>query len=123
RGGAILCGLLKVLPVFVLVLPGLIARTLYPEIKGDDAYPALVVRLLPSGMMGIMVAALLAALMSSLSATFNSASTLVTVDVYQKIHPTASQPQLVTVGRAFTVIMVLLGVLWVPFIQYLSAEV
>jgi solute:Na+ symporter, SSS family len=123
RGGAIFCGLLKVLPVFVLVLPGLIARALYPDIKGDDAYPALVVRLLPSGMMGVMVAALLAALMSSLSATFNSASTLVTFDVYKKLNPAASERQLVTVGRAFTVVMVLLGILWVPFIQYLSAEV
>ena len=123
RGGSLLCGLLKVLPVFVLVLPGLIARTLYPEIKGDEAYPTLVVRLLPPGMIGVMVAALLAALMSSLSATFNSASTLVTLDVYRKLNPQASEARLVTVGRLFTVVMVLLGILWVPFIQYLSTEV
>ena len=123
RGGAILCGLLKVLPVFVLVLPGLIARALYPDIKGDDAYPTLVVRLLPPGMIGLMVAALLAALMSSLSATFNSASTLITFDVYKKLNPQASEARLVTVGRLFTVVMVVLGILWVPFIQYLSTEV
>jgi SSS family solute:Na+ symporter len=123
RGGALLCGLLKILPVFVLVLPGLIARTLYPDIKGDDAYPTLVVRLLPSGMVGVMVAALLAALMSSLSATFNSASTLITFDVYKKLNPAASEARLVAVGRMFTVVMVGLGILWVPFIQYLSAEV
>ena len=49
RGGALFCGFLKILPVFVLVLPGLIARALYPDIRGDDAYPTLVVRLLPSG--------------------------------------------------------------------------
>jgi solute:Na+ symporter, SSS family len=123
RGGAILCGLLKILPVFVLVLPGLIARALYPEIKGDDAYPTLVVRLLPTGVIGVMVAALLAALMSSLSATFNSASTLVTLDVYKKLKPGATERQLVTVGRLFTVVMVALGIAWVPFIQYLSTEV
>jgi SSS family solute:Na+ symporter len=123
RGGALLCGLLKVLPVFVLVLPGLIARTLYPEIRGDEAYPTLVVRLLPSGLIGLMVAALLAALMSSLAATFNSASTLVTFDVYKKVRPAASERQLVRVGRTVTVVMVGLGMLWVPFISYLSSEV
>src|SRR5687768_547030 len=123
RAGALLCGALKILPVFVLVLPGLIARALYPDIKGDDAYPTLVVRLLPPGVIGLMVAALLAALMSSLSATFNSASTLVTFDVYQKLNPGASEARLVAVGRIFTVVMVGLGILWVPFISYLSTEV
>jgi solute:Na+ symporter, SSS family len=123
RGGALFCGLLKILPVFVLVLPGLIARALYPDIRGDEAYPTLVVRLLPSGMIGLMVAALMAALMSSLAATFNSASTLVTFDVYRKLNPGASEATLVRVGRLVTLVMVLLGVLWVPFIRYLSAEV
>src|SRR5918993_49233 len=123
RGGALLCGLLKILPVFVLVLPGLIARALYPEIKGDDAYPTLVVRLLPPGVIGIMVAALLAALMSSLAATLNSASPLITFDIYKKINPGASETRLVTVGRLFTVVMVALGIVWVPFIRYLSTEV
>ncbi len=123
RGGALFCGLLKILPVFVLVLPGLIARALYPDIQGDDAYPTLVVRLLPAGMIGLMVASLMAALMSSLAATFNSASTLVTFDVYKKLYPSATEATLVRVGRLFTVVMVGLGILWVPFIRYLSAEV
>ncbi len=123
RGGALFCGLLKILPVFVLVLPGLIARALYPDIRGDKAYPTLVVRLLPSGMIGLMVAALMAALMSSLAATFNSASTLVTFDVYKKLNPAATEASLVRVGRLVTVVMVVLGMLWVPFIRYLSAEV
>jgi SSS family solute:Na+ symporter len=123
RGGALFCGLLKILPVFVLVLPGLIARALYPDIRGDEAYPTLVVRLLPSGMMGLMVAALMAALMSSLAATFNSASTLVTFDVYKKLYPAATEASLLRVGRLVTVVMVGLGILWVPFIRYLSAEV
>jgi SSS family solute:Na+ symporter len=123
RGGALLCGLLKILPVFVLVLPGLIARALYPDIRGDEAYPTLVVRLLPPGLIGLMVAALMAALMSSLAATFNSASTLITFDVYRKLNPGASETRLVRVGRLATVLMVLLGILWVPFIRYLSSEV
>jgi SSS family solute:Na+ symporter len=123
RGGALLCGLLKILPVFVLVLPGLIARALYPDIRGDEAYPTLVVRLLPPGMIGLMVASLMAALMSSLAATFNSASTLITFDVYRTLNPAASEKQLVTVGRIVTLVMVGLGMLWVPFIRYLSSEV
>ena len=123
RGGALFCGLLKILPVFILVLPGLIARALYPDIRGDEAYPTLVVRLLPTGMIGLMVAALMAALMSSLAATFNSASTLVTFDVYKKLYPAATEASLVRVGRMVTVVMVGLGILWVPFIRYLSAEV
>jgi solute:Na+ symporter, SSS family len=123
RGGALLCGALKILPVFILVLPGLAARALYPDISGDEAYPTLVVRLLPPGMIGFMVAALMAALMSSLAATFNSASTLVTFDVYQTLRPAATEKQLVQVGRIVTVAMVGLSMLWVPFIKYLSSEV
>jgi solute:Na+ symporter, SSS family len=123
RGGTILAGLLKISPVFVLVLPGIVARALYPDIRGDEAYPTLVVRLLPSGLTGLMVAALMAALMSSLSATFNSASTLFTFDFYKKLHPGASDRRLVAVGRMATVIMVGLGILWVPFIRLLSSEV
>ncbi len=123
RGGALLCGALKILPVFVLVLPGLIARALYPDITGDAAYPTLVVKLLPTGLTGFMVAALMAALMSSLAATFNSASTLVTFDIYKVLRPAASEQQLVFVGRIVTVVMVALSMLWVPFIKYLSAEV
>ena len=123
RGGALLCGFLKILPVFVLVLPGLIARALYPDINGDAAYPTLVIRLLPTGLVGFMVAALMAALMSSLAATFNSASTLVTFDVYKKLKPGATEKQLVGVGRIVTVVMVALSMAWVPFIKYLSSEV
>jgi SSS family solute:Na+ symporter len=123
RGGALLCGFLKLTPVFVLVLPGLIARALYPDIAGDEAYPTMVARLLPPGLAGFMVAALMAALMSSLAATFNSASTLVTLDVYKVLNPAATGAQLVRVGRYVTVVMVGLSMLWVPFIRYLSSEV
>ena len=123
RGGALLCGALKILPVFVLVLPGLIARALYPDISGDEAYPTLMIRLLPPGLTGFMVAALMAALMSSLAATFNSASTLVTFDVYKVLRPAATEAHLVRAGRLVTVVMVALSMLWVPFIKYLSSEV
>ncbi len=122
RSGTIFAGFLKILPVFILVLPGIIARALYPDISGDEAYPALVTRLLPAGLRGVVVASLLAALMSSLASCFNSSSTLFTMDVYKKLRPQADDRRLVMVGRISTGVLVVLGVLWVPFIRHLSSQ-
>ena len=122
RSGTVFAGFLKILPVFILVLPGIIARALYPDISGDQAYPALVTRLLPVGLKGIVVASLLAALMSSLASCFNSSSTLFTIDIYKKIKPEASERRLVYVGRLATGVLVILGILWVPFIKYISSQ-
>ncbi len=124
RGGAIFAAALKILPVFILVLPGLIARALWPEeATGDTAFPLLVDRLLPPGVSGLMIAALLAALMSSLSSVLNSCSTLVTMDIYKKLRPEASEKRLVFVGRLITGVVVLVSILWIPMIRYLSGEV
>jgi solute:Na+ symporter, SSS family len=122
RQGTIFAGFLKILPVFILVLPGLIARALFPDIAGDDAYPTLVIRLLPTGLTGLMVAALLAALMSSLSSTFNSSATLITFDFYKRLRPDAAERTLVRVGRISTGVLVVLGILWVPFMRYISDQ-
>jgi SSS family solute:Na+ symporter len=131
KAGTIFAGFLKVLPVFILVLPGLIAIALYPDMfhtvagkvtNGDIAYPMLVVNLLPEGLVGLMIAALLAALMGAMSSVFNSSSTMVTLDFYKKFRPNATEVQLVAFGRAATGIMVVLGLLWVPFIHLLSAQ-
>jgi SSS family solute:Na+ symporter len=132
KAGTIFAGFLKILPVFVLVLPGLIAYALYPQLftsnasgtvtNGDIAYPTLIVNLLPSGLVGLMVAALLAALMGGMASVFNSASTLVTLDFYKRLRPTASESQLVFVGRVATGVLVVLGLLWVPFIKLLSSQ-
>lgn len=123
RGGTIFAGLLKILPVFIMVLPGLIAKALYPgEVTGDNAYPLLVVKLMPSGLVGLMVAALLAALMSSLSSVFNSCSTLITLDFYKKYNPDASEKRLVYVGRISTLVIVAISIAWIPFIHYISSE-
>jgi len=111
--------------VFMLVLPGIIAYALFPEQvkeKPDYAYPTLVLNLLPTGLVGLVMAALLAAVMGAMSSVFNSASTLVTLDFYKKIRPEASERQLVNFGRIATGGMVLLGLLWVPFIHLLSAQ-
>ena len=125
KGGTVLAGFLKILPVFMLVIPGLVARALYPaEMAADSnaAFPLLVVRLMPTGLVGLMVAAMLAALMSSLSAVFNSSSTIFTMDFYRHVRPKAGERELVNVGRAATVIMVGLGLLWIPFMSYISNQ-
>src|SRR5215468_10747516 len=124
KAGTIFAGFLKILPVFMLVLPGIIAYALYPEqvAKPDFAYPTLVLNLLPVGLVGLVMAALLAAVMGAMSSVFNSASTLVTLDFYKKLRPNASEAQLVNFGRIATGAMVLLGLLWVPFIHLLSAQ-
>ncbi len=125
KGGTVLAGFLKILPVFMLVVPGLIARALYPEEMAADsnaAFPLLVVRLMPSGLVGLMVAAMLAALMSSLSAVFNSSSTIFTMDFYRHVRPKAGERELVNVGRAATVLMVALGLLWDPFMSHVSSQ-
>jgi SSS family solute:Na+ symporter len=132
KAGTIFAGFLKILPVFMLVLPGLIAFALYRDLfklgpngqvlNGDIAYPTLIINLLPTGLVGLMIAALLAALMGAMSSVFNSASTLVTLDFYKKLRPEASEVQLVSFGRAATGIMVVLGLLWVPFIHLISSQ-
>jgi len=125
KAGTIFAGFLKILPVFMLVLPGIIAYALYaPQLanKPDAAYPTLVLNLLPTGLVGLVMAALLAAVMGAMSSVFNSASTLVTLDFYKKIRPEASENQLVNFGRVATGAMVLLGLLWVPFIHLISSQ-
>jgi SSS family solute:Na+ symporter len=125
KAGTIFAGFLKILPVFMLVLPGIIAYALFRNQvseKPDFAYPTLVLNLLPTGLVGLVMAALLAAVMGAMSSVFNSASTLVTLDFYKKIRPEASERQLVNFGRVATGGMVLLGLLWVPFIHLLSAQ-
>jgi SSS family solute:Na+ symporter len=107
--------------VFILILPGVIAYYLSNgSISGDQAYAWMVTNLLPSGLKGLVVAGLLAALMSSLSAMFNSTSTLLTIDIYKKMKPAADEKATVNFGRIATGVMVLLGLLWIPFIGLLS---
>jgi SSS family solute:Na+ symporter len=125
RRGTIFAGYLKILPVFIFVLPGIIAAALYSDIRGDAAnaaYPVLVQRLLPAGLKGLVLAGMLAALMSSLASAFNSCSTLLTWDVYRKWRPQATEARLVAVGRVTAVILVVFGLLWIPFMKYVSSQ-
>ncbi len=128
RRGSIFAGFLKQTPLFLFVLPGIIAYALaqsgHLELeRADQALPALTAQLLPTGLRGLAVAGLLAALMSSLSSVFNSSATLVTMDLYKHWHPRASERNLVLTGQISTVILVLLGLAWIPFMQLISAQI
>lgn len=135
RRGSIFAGILKLLPVFIFIIPGMIALALaqtgqYESLnqmvdaegnvvpgEAQGAFPLLVMSILPMGVRGIVVAGLLAALMSSLAGVFNASSTLFTMDLYQKWRPESTQKHLVWIGRVATAVMVLIGLAWIPVIQ------
>ncbi|MDX1672042.1 MAG: sodium:solute symporter [Balneolaceae bacterium] len=127
RKGSIFAGYLKMLPLFLFVLPGIVAYAMVQQgmleiSEPNETLPILVKAVLPPGLRGLVVAGLFAALMSSLSSVFNSSSTLITLDFYKKFKPNASERQLVVVGQISTVILVVLGVLWIPFMGYFSNQ-
>ncbi|XP_067314489.1 sodium/myo-inositol cotransporter 2 [Pseudorasbora parva] len=135
KGGSLLAAYLKVLPFFMMVIPGMISRILYPDEVGcgdpdvckqvcgnpvgcsDIAYAKLVMELLPAGLRGLMMAVMLAALMSSLTSIFNSSSTIFTMDLWRNIRRTASEWELMIVGRVFVLVLVVVSVLWIPLVQ------
>lgn len=124
RKGTLFAALLKVLPIFILVLPGLIAAVLYPEVGGDEVYSALVAGdLLPVGIKGIVVAGLLAAIMSSLAGAFNSTAVLFTNDFYKPRNPLANDRKLVLVGRLSTTLIVVAAILIVPMVKLISSQI
>ena len=138
RRGAIWGGFLKLAPVFLFLVPGMLGFALHHNhvvvngaqfaiplkesgaLNGDAVFPTLVQSLLPVGFRGLVVAGMIAALMSSLASLFNSVSTLFTVDVYQKLNPETSQRKLVTIGRVTTVSMTALGLLWLPIMKSIA---
>tara|TARA_B100001989_G_scaffold240948_1_gene206438 strand:+ start:34 stop:1659 length:1626 start_codon:yes stop_codon:yes gene_type:complete len=125
RKGTIFAGYLKLLPIFMFFIPGLIAYAMTKTGQlsygsSDQVFPTLVRELLPSGIRGLVAGGLLAALMSSLSSVFNSCSTLFTMDIYKKVYPESNEKKLVFVGRIATGIVVISGILWIPFIKVVS---
>jgi SSS family solute:Na+ symporter len=128
RRGTIFGGFLKLLPLFIFVIPGVVAYSLAKQgalqlDTPDQALPALIGTLLPVGLKGLVVAGMLAALMSSLSSVFNSCSTLITWDIYKKLHPAAGERTLVWVGQLSTVALVGLGLLWIPMMKLISGQI
>ena len=125
RRGTIFGALMKLLPVFLFLIPGVIALTL--KMRGelhwdspDEAFPVLMSNLLPAGLRGLVAAGLLAALMSSLASVFNSVSTLFTVDIYKKLRPETPEKKLVQTGQIATLVVVLIGILWIPIMSNIS---
>uniref|UniRef100_A0A8B9R4A8 Solute carrier family 5 member 9 n=1 Tax=Astyanax mexicanus TaxID=7994 RepID=A0A8B9R4A8_ASTMX len=115
KGGSVLGGYLKILPMFFIVMPGMISRALYPGMSINVKLYSLL--LMPVGMRGLMIAVMMAALMSSLTSIFNSSSTLFTMDIWQRIRRQASERELMVVGRVFILLLVVLSILWIPIIQ------
>lgn len=135
KGGSILTGYFKLLPLVLLIFPGMISRVLYPdEVACTDptvceavcdnpvgcsniAYPKLVLELLPYGLRGLLMVVMFSAVMSSLTSIFNSSSTIFTMDIWRRIRKDATQRELLVVGRVFVVFMCGVSVLWVPIIK------
>jgi SSS family solute:Na+ symporter len=127
RRGTIFGGFLKLLPLFIFVIPGVVAAALVSSgqlelARADHALPEMIRVLLPVGVRGLVMAGFIAALMSSLAAVFNSCSTLITWDVYRKLRPDASERRLVAVGKVSTVVLVGLGLAWIPFMKHISGQ-
>jgi len=137
RRGAIFGAYLKLLPILIFLVPGIIAYALTiqnPEIysvidpvtgveRADRAFPMLVTTLLPVGLKGLVAGGLMAALMSSLASVFNSCSTIFTIDIYKQISPEKSEQFLVNVGKMATVVIVVLGIAWIPIMEKIGGGV
>ena len=130
RRGAIFGAYLKLLPIFIFLIPGIIAFALSiqnPEIfaieKADRAFPMLVKTLLPVGLKGLVAGGLMAALMSSLASVFNSCSTIFTIDIYKKLRPKESEKKLLNIGKIATTIIVILGIIWIPIMEKIGGGV
>lgn len=129
RRGTIFGAYLKLLPVFLFLIPGMIAFALHQQsgsflpllangnLNTDAAFPTLVAKLLPAGVKGLIVCGILAALMSSLASLFNSSAALFTIDFYQRYRPNTDPKKLVRIGQAATVVIVALGILWIPIMR------
>jgi len=132
RRGSIFGAFLKVLPVFIFLVPGMIGYALHTKgvltiptdanghLNGDMVFPTMVTTLMPTGLRGILVAGLLSALMSSLASLFNSCATLFTVDIYNKLRPGRPESEIVRVGRFATGVVVVLGIIWIPVMKLIS---
>jgi SSS family solute:Na+ symporter len=131
RQGTIFAAYLKLAPVFIFLIPGMIAVALfkqkYPGFESiganpQGAFPVLVANLLPIGLRGLVLAGMLSALMSALASLFNSTATLFTVDFYKRLRPLSSEQHLVRVGRLATAGVVVIGMVWIPIMQSLSKQ-
>lgn len=124
RKGTLFAGFLKIFPIFLFILPGMIAVILYPGIKGNEAYTYLLTgNLLPVGIKGIVIAGLFAALMSSLSSAFNSSATLIANDVYKPRKENLKDDEFVLVGRLATTLIVIVTISLIPLLKMIKTDI
>ncbi len=128
RRGAIFGAYLKLTPIFIFLIPGIIAYVMKQKgmidyDRSDEVFPVLVQTLLPTGVRGLVAGGLMAALMSSLASVFNSSSTLFTVDIFKKMYPNSDEARLVTIGKIATGVVVILGMLWIPIMEKIGGGV
>ncbi|MEJ5305012.1 MAG: sodium/solute symporter [Ignavibacteria bacterium] len=124
RKGSLLAASLKILPIFILVFPGIFASILFPESRGDSAYSAMIYSdIVPHGLKGFVIAGLLAAIMSSLAGVFNTISVLFTNDFYKLRHPDANERKLILVGRLSTTAAVVGAILIVPLVKVITSQI
>nr|XP_022320872.1 sodium/glucose cotransporter 5-like [Crassostrea virginica] len=135
RAASLMAGYLKFLPLFLIIMPGMISRVLFPDTVGcadpetckrvcdnpsgcsNIAYPSLILGLAPTGMRGLMMAVMLAALMSSLTSVFNSAATVFTMDIWRRVRTQANEREQLVVGKIFVIVLVGISILWIPLIK------
>ncbi|KAL8605120.1 hypothetical protein ACOMHN_018921 [Nucella lapillus] len=138
KAGSLFAGYLKFLPMWLIVFPGMVSRVLFPDVIGcgdpdecekfcgsrsgctNIAYPTLVLELMPAGLRGLMLAVMMSALISSLTSIFNSSSTIFTMDIWRRIHKNASEVELMIVGRLCVIVLVGVGIAWIPIVQNIS---
>jgi len=124
KKGTAFAAVLKFFPIFLFIIPGLIAVILYPEVKGDEAYGYLLNgNFLPNGIKGIVIAGLFAAVMSSLASAFNSSATLIAMDIFKPRKPKASENELVLIGRLSTTALVLFTIALVPLLRMINSQI
>jgi SSS family solute:Na+ symporter len=128
RRGAIFGAYLKLLPIFIFLIPGIIAYALAQQgvltyEKSDEVFPVMVKTLLPVGLKGLVAGGLMAALMSSLASVFNSCSTIFTIDIYKKLKPFTAEKKLLRIGKIATSIVVVLGIIWIPIMNKIGGGV
>jgi SSS family solute:Na+ symporter len=124
RKGSLLAAALKILPIFILVFPGIFASILFPESRGDSAYSAMIYSdIVPHGLKGFVIAGLLAAIMSSLAGVFNTISVLFTNDFYKLHNPDANERKLILVGRLSTTAAVVGAILIVPLVKVITSQI
>ncbi len=118
RKGAVFAGFLKLTLLFIVIMPGVFANVIFPGVEDpDQIYPKMIFELIPTGLLGIVLAGFIAALMSTIDSALSATASMATMDFYRSFRPQSSDRELVRMGKFFTVVFVVLASIWAPFIS------